>query len=221
MKSLSFYLVCGLLLAGTVLGGWLHGTASNRWGAQQDFKRAAEMLPRPLPSQLGTWRLVDEQKLDDQVVKMLQCPAYVNCVYINDQTEDAVNVAVILGPLGPIAVHTPEVCYSAQDYHTTNDRSKASIVDRGGQEHSLWRVRMEASEVSRPNLEVSYAWGTGGAWSATESPRFAYAGAPYLYKIQLAALASDNDDDFDPCEDFLKVFLVELQRRLVPQDMPR
>lgn len=39
-------------------------------------------------------------------------------------------------------------------------------------------------------LQTYYAWSTGGPWVAADDPRYSFAGEPYLYKVQLSALAT-------------------------------
>jgi hypothetical protein len=218
MKSLFFAFVAATILAGTLAGGWLHGQASSRWGSHEALRLAADKLRRPLGSQLGNWRLVADKELADDVVQMLQCRAHIHRTYTHDQTGDSVSVAVMLGPPGPIAVHTPEICYSSQGFLPSGQRSHLTMHDRAGREHSLWDVRMEPHEVNGAPLRVLYGWGTGSAWAAEENPRFEYAGSSYLYKIQAAALVGDTSGEYDPCLDFLEAFLAELQENLVPQE---
>src|SRR5690349_16564380 len=109
MKSLIYYLACGLMLVGTLGGGWFQGRISNRWGEGQSLRQAADQLRKPLPARIGNWRLVAEQQVGEDVVQMLQCPAHIWRTYTNEQTGDTINVAVTIGPPGPISVHTPEV----------------------------------------------------------------------------------------------------------------
>jgi len=217
MKSLLYRVACWALLVGTLSGGWLHGRSSNRWGIDNALQRAADQLLQPLPTRLGNWRLLAEQPFTAEVVQMLQCPAHICRTYTNDQTGGSINVAVIIGPPGPISVHTPEICYSSEDFQVTKGRVATNLRDRGGQEHSFWELRLQANDVSATPLRVMYGWGTGGVWSASDRPRFAYGGVPYLYKIQVAAAESDENDEYDPCQDFLGMFLTELQSCLISQ----
>ena len=75
-------------------------------------------------------------------------------------------------------------------------------------------MALRPKDVTRQSVRVLYAWGTGGAFSATEDPRFVHAGAPYLYKIQLSGPEASNAGPSDACRDFLMWFLAELQTHL-------
>lgn len=215
MRWALYYFACGAVLLGTFWGGWLHGNISNRWGADAVLQRAANRLQEPFGSRIGNWRLVSENPFSEDVVQSLQCPAHFCGSYSNDQTGDTVNVAMMVGPPGPISVHTPELCYSRQGYHTRGQQVVITIRDRGGQAHTLWDLSLQSNDVAHSNLRVMYAWSVGGPWLASESPRFQHAGAGYLYKIQVAAELSDRHDDFDPCRDFLETFLFESQRHMI------
>lgn len=216
MKLLTYFVSAAVILLGTLLGGWLQGRMITRWGADELLAAAGKRLDSPLPEQVGGWRFIQETKFEPEVVRMLQCPAHVSRVYVHQQTGDTVSIAVIVGPPGPVAVHTPEVCYSAQDYAITSDRAPLKVVDSSQREHQLWQVSLEPRTATAGPQRVLYAWGTGGPWLASGNPRINHAGEPYLYKIQLAGPTVQANAEFDPCQDFLRSFLPELQTLLVP-----
>jgi Protein of unknown function (DUF3485) len=215
MKTTFSPVAGAILLAGTLWGGWLHTKMDARRGSDEALNAAAKRLLYPLSQRLGNWRLVGQAEFSADVVRMLQCPAHINCTYVDEQTGDRVSVAVIIGPPGPIAVHTPEICYSSQDYALTTERTAVPIRDRNQREHTLWQVELRPNDVTGQPLRVLYGWGTGDAWSATDDPRFAHASAPYLYKIQLSGPAAHGASNSDPCQNFLQWFLPELQTHLV------
>lgn len=215
MRQLTFLLCSLLLLAGTVAGGWYHGQASRRWGEQPDERVAADRLVTPLPESFGNWKYQYKHEFSKEVKNVLQCRAYINHVYENQQTGDVVTVAVIVGPHGPVAVHTPEICYSSRDYSIAAAREKKSLQTRDGREHSLWNLEMEPREADQLPLTVLYGWSTGTTWEAAEHPRFSYGGASHLYKVQAAVLSHSKIVDYDPGADFLAHFLSELETKLV------
>jgi hypothetical protein len=206
-------LIAGILGLATLISGLLLGQASGRWGAAPAVVTAEQSLGRRLPERTGNWRLRKEQELEPEVVKMMQCNAYIARVYEHDQTGDLVTVAVLVGPAGPISVHTPEICYSSRDYVVGRNRVKTSVDDTAGRRHGFWDVTLKARDSESSTQRVLYAWSTGDAWNAAAHPRFAYAGSPYLYKLQLAARSSADTkrDEFDPCQDFLRSFLTQCQ----------
>jgi hypothetical protein len=209
---------CTALLAGTLASGWLHGRLMNRWGQTAPLVTAADRLKAGLPQQLGPWQLVKSLPPEDGVAAALQCAAYLHGVYTNDQTGDTVVVALVAGPSGPIAVHTPEICFSAQDYELAGDRQPFAVQDQRGGQHTLWQVYANARDATRPDLRVLYGWSRGPKWEAAAGPRFAFAGLPVLYKLQLAGPRGGHDptgNHPDACQDFLSRFLAHIQGDLI------
>jgi hypothetical protein len=132
-------------------------------------------------------------------------------VYVNRETGEAVQVALIVGPSGPTAVHEPEICFSSQAYEIARPREKRFFGDDGhGESSSLWEVRFQPKDVGTGDLQVYYGWSTGGAWKASPSPRFEFGGSPLLYKIQVSAQIGpqkENGPSSDPCKKFIDALL--------------
>jgi hypothetical protein len=206
----------GVFIIATVISGLLLGHASDRWGASSDALAAEHSLNRPLPNRVGNWRMRKEQTLEQDVLKLLRCKSYLARVYEHDQTGDLVTITVLVGPAGPLSVHTPEICYSSRDYVISKTRNKYVVDDNSGKHHEFWDVALKARDAETSTQRVLYGWASGDIWNASEHPRFAYAGAPYLYKLQLAARSQDGAqlEGFDMCQDFLRSFLVQLQENI-------
>lgn len=206
-----------LLVLGTIGGGWLHGRTVQRWGEADTLRLAAERLQRGLPARVGPWQLIKTHEFEEGVAEVLQCAGYLHGVYTNDQTGDTIVVAVVAGPAGPISVHTPEICYSAQDYEMEGQRRQVTIRDSLGQKHTFWQVDARSRHAGQPHQRLLYGWSSGRAWVASSGPRFAFAGEPVLYKLQLAGPPDTTltSNSSDACQDFLSQFLSELESRLV------
>jgi hypothetical protein len=206
----------GLLLS-TLGAGWLQGSLSDRWGPRPSAEIAADSLRRFPPSDVGNWRVRREVPLAPDAAQMLQSPAHIVRVYEHQQTGDSITVMVLLGPPGPIAVHTPEICYSSRDYTVDGERRVYSVKGASGGEHTLWDLALKANNLEGQSLRVLYGWSSGTHWEAARYARFAYGGLPHLYKLQLAIPTSSisKSGDFDPAQDFLANFIPQLQRSLV------
>ena len=68
--------------------------------------------------------------MDEDTVEMLECTGNIVRTYENQRTGEVVSVFVIVGPAGPIAVHTPEICYSSQNYKSRDTRQQVAIRGR-------------------------------------------------------------------------------------------
>jgi len=222
MKYVIPVLSIAVLLAGTLGAGALHGRMTRRWGMGTEAQSAAERLLMALPPEVGNWQLRHESPLTAEVLNVLQCPAHISRVYEHQQTGDVATVAVLLGPPGPISVHTPEICYSSRDFSLSGERRKIGISIPGGAEHGLWELPLKTNNVHAASLRVLYAWSAGGAWEAARHPRFGYAGLSHLYKLQVAVTAApvEKSSKFDAGRDFLEGFLAQLQPRLIVARTP-
>ena len=183
----------------TVAGGLLHGTLRNRWGTSANMKLAGKNLQEQFPTSFGDWELVVANELVESVERQLECDGFVNNVYKNSKTGAIVNVAIVFGPSGPIAVHVPEVCYSSRDHKIVQERQVLKIPNEG-KEHSFWGLTFQSNKNSAELLRVCYSWTTGDqVWDASENARWDSMFSPFLYKVQIAATVP-NSAGFDSKE---------------------
>jgi hypothetical protein len=212
-------LVFLLLLSATLVVGVVQGRMTDRWGVRPDARHAADQLRPELPAECGSWKMREPPlTLQPEVIKILQNPAYLNRVYVHQQTGDEVKIFVLVGHPGPVSVHTPEVCYSSRDYTMSGDRQRASVKLSTGDTHEFWELPLKPNGSVRGDaIRVFYGWSTGAKWEAAEHPRFGYGGLPHLYKLQMSVHTSPGSKakGFDPGQDFLASFLVQLQPRMV------
>ncbi len=201
------YLGIGVLVGITLLSGYVHGRLSNRWGPPADMLAAAKRFEK-LPKQFGQWRMNSSSKMTEHVVTMLECAGYINGSFINDHTGEQVNAFIILGPPGPVSVHTPEVCYSSRHYDIEGKRARVKIGEGKGLDE-FWALTLKSTDVNKDMLRVYYAWSDSEHWNAPESPRFTYGGSGMLFKIQLAAYLPPETDiaTADTCRRFLEAWL--------------
>ncbi len=225
MKPLTFYMGIALVMAMTVAGGVLQGRIRNRWGPSETMQAAAQELGK-VPNSFGgaqndRWQLKATEttdKLPDDVIEMLECTGYISRCYENRRTGETVNVFVLIGPAGPIASHTPDICFSSQNYTSRDMHRPVAIPTAAEQDDELWALSFKTKNVREDLLRVYYGWTTSGRWSATSNPRYAFVGSPYLYKIQVESQmpADSNVKSTDTCREFLKDFLPVLRKHLIP-----
>lgn len=190
-----------VLISLTLFAGVVHGYLDGRWTANRDLQAVGDKL-EGLPEQVGDWRLTERSELDANAAKLLRCYGSSVRIYENEKTGAMVNVALLFGPRGPIAVHTPEICYSSVGTKQIGNR-KAERLTAGGTSDALWSVQFAVNPDPNPTLEVWYGWSDGGAWEARDQPRFWL--TENLYKVQVAGPA--GNDAGRPVKDFMKAFL--------------
>jgi hypothetical protein len=167
--------------------------------------QAAGKHLQTLPDQIGNWRLAKDSKIAPNVLQILQCSGYINRTYTHQETGQSVDVALIAGPPGPTAVHTPEICFSSRAYDLDSGPGEVALPGTSARLDSFWSMTFKPKRVGADQLQVYYGWSLGDRWVASSSPRFEFGGRPLLFKIQLAALhdGQPGADATDPCRDFL------------------
>lgn len=197
-RILGLVIACGLVL----LSGVVHGYLDGRWTHQPDLREIGQKLNQ-LPDRVGDWELVEESELGAVADKILGCYGSTVREYWRPSTGDRINLAVLFGPRGPIAVHVPEVCYTSSG--TVADGETMTVdLDLADDQHSLWKARFRHRDAESAHLEVWYAWSDGGPWNAAKYPRFWL--TDRLYKLQVAG-APGEMGQHSPVREFLEVFL--------------
>jgi hypothetical protein len=171
-----------------------------------------------MPQSIGPWQLQSEQKLSDDAVQMLQCVGYLNRIYKNEDTNRQINVTVMVGPGSTMAIHTPEICYESRNFSLLGAKRSVDISEKNNRQHKLWAVDFQTNDTSIRTLRVHYGWSNGGAWTAPDRPRLAFAGERVLYKIQVAEFVNSIDSATErTTSEFLNEFMPMLQQHLVPK----
>jgi Protein of unknown function (DUF3485) len=198
ITSLRFKVAVGLVVILSGVSALAHGLLESRWGSQTDLVERGLLLAK-LPDTMGDWTLVESPELPESAAEQLRCYGYNHSVYQSRQTGKSVVFAVLFGPRGPIAVHTPEVCYSGAGVQAAADRNLVAIGDKNP--HTFWRVSFLSKVDAKPEIDVYYAWSDGGPWQAAEQPRFWMIDS--LYKIQIAGPPRIPGQPSE-CEQFLE-----------------
>ena len=220
-KQTWFVLSLAAVVALTLVSGVIEGRIRNRWGPSEAMRTAAERLEK-VPRSFGgpqndRWQMQSAETMSEDTVEMLECAGYFVRTYANRQTGERVSVFIIVGPPGPIAVHTPEICYPSRAYKSRDNRQRVAIADIDGRDDNFWALTFKSNGADRNLSRVYYAWSTGGRWLAASDARFGFAGWPYLYKIQLSCNLPEGTDmnTGDTCREFLKDFVPATRRCLI------
>lgn len=198
----------------TTVSALVAGRLTNRWGVSPTAEQAGTRLLE-MPKNVGPWKLKQEMELNETARDLLQCENYLHRMYEHSDTHDQVAIAVLMGPPGPIAVHTPDVCYSAREYEIKEPRKHIKFDT--GKSQTLWTMRFQSRTVDAQLLQVAYGWSDGTQWKAPEDARWQYLGNSHLYKLQIAAISGDVNREPDVvCNEFLEEFLPLMSQYLVP-----
>ncbi len=196
-------------LAIIVAAGAANGVLTSRWTKSRAIEDGAARLGR-VPAVVGDWEGKDVP-LDRRAIEVAEIDGYLMRRYKDRRSGLSVDVLVVCGRPGPIAVHSPEVCYGGAGYDV---ESPAARLKLGTDE--AWAIDMaKPGPVTADRLHILYCWGSGGAWEAADAPRVRFAGSPALYKVYILATPATPDGPRDDAvERFARQFLPELRASL-------
>ena len=197
------YVPVVLALTFVVAAGVAHGVWTGRWGGRESLDEPLARLAR-VPASFGDWEGQD-QALDERQRVRAGIEGYVLRRYRNRHTGAQVMVLLVCGRVGPIAVHTPDVCYEGAGYTRTGDVEGHAAGDAAFQ---VATFREENVPVPS-RLRVYWSWSDGGAWRAPRFPRWAFARSPALFKLYVVRRTL-RADDADPVPGFLPDLLAQL-----------
>jgi hypothetical protein len=205
-------------LAVIVVSGLAHGLAVDRWGASADRRLAAARLAA-IPSVIGAWT-GESLSLPDRQVAASGIDAYVLRRYVHQHRGEQVTVLVVSGKAGPVALHTPDVCWEAQGYRQTDAAEVQELPGADGAPPDELRVGTftKAGLALADQMRIAWAWTADGRWQVPESPRMVFRNEGALYKLYVmrAAPRVEGPFDKDPANAFLKLLLPELRHCLFP-----
>ena len=164
-----------------------------------------------IPKQIGDWT-GSETGVNLKAMRIAEAEAYSSRTYANSKTNEAYSVMLLYGPPGDLGAHDPKTCYAGTGFERAGGSSRWP-----GAGSELWTARFErTTPPPKAALEVFWAWGTRGDWSAPDQPRLAFAGEGRIYKlyVQRAVSANDRGAEPKPAGDFLEPFLRVLKTAL-------
>jgi hypothetical protein len=202
-------------------GGLAHGLWTDRWRPSPGIERAAEHLTR-VPMELGDWVGKDLPQEGLELNRAGAAGAVVR-QYENRRTGALVTVFLVCGRPGPVAVHTPDVCYGGAGYEAAHDPDRYPLPAAGSTPAAeFWTSVFSKREAARPErLRIFWSWSApDGAWSAPSNPRVAFARSAALYKLYVISPTHSEDGprEDDPAVAFLTRFLAAWQA--AAQDVP-
>lgn len=188
-----------------LIGACLADNALNGTGEADEasLQAGTDALSR-IPQQIGPWNSTDGE-ISDEEQKVAGITGYLRRAYHDERNGYTVNLTVLCGPSGPIAVHPPTACFKGVGYELSAGPHLAKFGS--DDQWQFNRCSFRQGDVSVPEtVRVFWGWGTQGDWSAPESPRFAFRGESRLFKIYVTdEWVEDPDSDALPqAEAFMK-----------------
>lgn len=227
-----------------VVVGLLLGSVLARYGQDLRIRRhlqAGRAVVVPLekvPANLGPWTSV-ETTIDPQIVRTTGADRVVTRRYTNRNTGVAVDVILLFGPAGNMAVHTPTLCYPIAGYRAIDGPSVRQVVlDRPGASaaDAPPTVPFQAAVYARGEgpraelQEVYWTWRYEDAWTPEVLKARYIERVPSMIKVHTArpVLVGERRDSkaetdarsLNPNEALLRLLVPEIERLLPPADHP-
>jgi hypothetical protein len=199
------------------VAGLAHGLVTSRWQRSTALDAALARVSR-VPLTVGDWHGRDLEA-DPEPFAQARAEAYWVRRYENAAKGQAVTVILMCGRSGPLAVHTPDVCYRGAGYEMAGPAVSIPVPVAGAAEPGrLWTGRFEKEQPGAVGqLRLFWTWSADGTWQAPTSPRLTFAGRPALYKLYvLRETATEEPLAGDPTLAFLEQLLPALNQALFP-----
>ena len=192
--------------------GLVHGTWTNRWRPSPALAALARGL-NPYLMVIGDWNgtAFELPARDRAMAGAVACLAR---RYSSPIRGVSVSVLLFGGLPGIISAHTPDVCYPGAGY-TLDAPSVFQRRDSRGDRRAEFRTALATRGGTNPSaLRIFWSWNASKGWLAPEEPRWEFSDAPALCKLYIVRETAGAGVDLgdDPCNDFLSVFLPELDR---------
>lgn len=195
------------------LTGLAHGLRTDRWQVSDARDKAVAALEQ-VPVSFGDWE-GEAVTGDARAFERVGADGFLVRRYRNRVTGDSVSVMFVCGLPGPIAVHSPDVCYPSTGYELVAPPERVALpADGGGAGEFLSASFRKQGRVESGRLRVLWAWhAPGGGWSAPENPRWAFVRSPALFKLYVIRETASPEErpGGDPSAAFLRQLLPRLE----------
>jgi len=213
LRTFSYLAAVTIVIASAIF----QGRQTGRWSTPAEFRdRMAriETVPMTIDDWDGTPLTLDTRQL-----RVAEIQGYFLRRYRNRRDGDVVTALLVGGRPGPIAVHTPEVCYAGAGYQASDPTSRLVLGPGRGTQPDEFRVaQLSKQESVRPeHLRIFYAWSAGGAWRPSDNPRLEFAAATALYKLYVIHETNGGGDRLaeDAGAEFTRRIIPELRKALL------
>jgi Protein of unknown function (DUF3485) len=209
-----FVVGLGILMASELL----HGHWTDRWRFSGEAEAACTRLPRSdEPMTVGDWKGHPAGALQHEDIVIGEIAGYFNQTFVHPNGS-MVQVLVLCGRPGPIAVHSPEVCLGGEGCVQDGKKERCGVdLPSGDGRAEFWVGQFFWFDGGlRKDRRQFWTYSADGTWKADDNPRLHFARFPFLYKIYIVRQMPRRDEKLeeDPTLDFIKVFMPEIQKRL-------
>jgi len=199
----------GLLAA----GGLAHGRLTGRWLDRPTVAQVAAVMGL-VPREIGGWS-GEDLELAERDREVGRIAGYVHRRYREATTGVEVTMLLVCGPPGPIAGHTPEVCFPGAGFSPAGAAGRLEVGPGPGTAGFRSGLYAKDDPLGRSEVEVLWTFRSGGRWVATPRPWLRHGSSESLEKLYLVAGAPvGGPSPTEAMRRFARLLLPELDRAL-------
>jgi len=207
-----------------VFSGLVHGLWTNRWHGSDALAKAVARVDH-VPLTAGAWKGSPLGPPDEDPAAFAKAGAvgYWMRRYVNQKDGSQVTAILMCGQHSAIAVHPPEVCYTASGYEVIEPPAPFLVKSAPGvttpAEFRTSVFATSRNEAGAKRLRIFWSWNATGEWLAPAGDaRWTFRGAPFLYKLYVVhdITGAAGPPEGDPGVAFLSCLVPELQNALFP-----
>lgn len=198
-----------------ISSGVVNGVWTARWHTSAALQTAVSRVP-DVPLVFGDWQ-GQPLEVDTQALAKAGAQSYWMRRYHNTRTGAVVSSILMCGRSGPMAVHTPDVCYSGAGYRLESQPQRVTLTVPGlADSAQLWTGRFRKDNIAAEGgLRLWWSWSAAGDWQAPDNPRFTFRGQRPLYKLYvIEEVAEAGLPEQEAGTAFFQDFLPALQKAL-------
>jgi hypothetical protein len=192
MASAWRYAAAVVFMIVVLASGILHGMHTSRWSEKPALDRYLTRLDA-VPEAFGDWTSKTEMLQDDLRPHGIEKYIFRTYTYLNNRSTESYQVLVVCGRPGPIASHTPDVCYRGSGYTPAGDQKRADVTvtdetNRTSKTYPLFYMKFQPPKTRASDMEKDIRW----AWMAPSKslqapdwPRIEFESQPALYKVYI------------------------------------
>ena len=221
---LRLYLAAAIALAAIGSLTYWESIYSDRWvsssmTAEEFGKRFANV-----PMAVGPWVGTD-MKAEKETLEMAGAVNHVSRRYVHSETNQSVDMWLIVGHSRDICRHTPDICYPSQGYAQIGTRVQQPIEPPADGEPRVmfFTAKFRNESEAGGHLErVFWAWNGNvegkDQWEAPSYQKQHYGNNRALYKMYFTAQMGDAEEDVSEnvAVDFAELMIPEVNRALFP-----
>jgi hypothetical protein len=185
-------LIASALLLSTALAErtWISATQSDA-----DIEAVVERLPL-IPESIGSW-VGRDLPLDTAQRNAAGVAGGLVREYTHRESGRSFTVTLLVGPVAAIAVHPPTACFRGQGHQIVGEAVERSFPSSGSR-HTFQFARFLAPGPVPRVTDVAWSWcgdQCESGWNAPRSPRWTFAGRPYLKKLYISCVNEPDRRD--------------------------